>query len=60
MTLSRGRTGFATGLAITLGNGGVELILQPKRQLPRGSYTLVLRSRHKGHSVTHCERLTLR
>ena len=59
-TLSRGRTVFATGLAVKTGNGRWQLVLQARRKLRRGSYTLVLRSRHKGRSVTHRAQVLIR
>ncbi len=59
-TLSRGRTVFATGFAVKTGNGHWQLVLQARRKLRRGSYTLVLRSRHKGRSVTHRAQVLIR
>ena len=59
-TLSRGHTVSATGFGVQTGRGHWQLVLEAKRALPRGSYTLALRSRHKGRSVTHRERLVLR
>ena len=59
-TLSRGRTVFATGFAVKTGNGHWQLVLQRKRKLRPGSYTLTLRRRHKSRWVTHRELLIIR
>ena len=58
--LSRGHTVPATGFGVKTGRGHWQLVLQAERALRRGRYTLALRSRHKGRSVTHRERLVLR
>ncbi len=59
-TISRGDTVSATGFAVPTGRGHWQLVLQARRALPRGSYTLTLRSHHKGRSVAHRKRLMLR
>jgi hypothetical protein len=58
--LSQSHKVSATGFAVPTGHGRWQLVLQAKRKLRRGSYTLVLRSRHHRRSVTHRERLLLR
>ncbi len=50
-TISRGRVVYASGESVRVGGGSSALMLNDKRRLKRGSYTLVLRSSHRVHRM---------
>jgi hypothetical protein len=43
---------YATGAAVDLGRGRLQLVLTPRRALVRGRYTLALATR-QGRRLTH-------
>ncbi len=57
-TLSRGRTIYATGVHVALGQGRWQL-LNDQRPLHRGRYTLTLHTRQHHHQITQRMRITI-
>jgi Glycine rich protein/Abnormal spindle-like microcephaly-assoc'd, ASPM-SPD-2-Hydin len=59
-TVTRGGVVYATGSAVSLGNGRVQLVLADRRPLRKGTYTLSQRHRVGQRWVTQRSRITLR
>jgi hypothetical protein len=59
-TVTRGGVVYATGSAVSLGNGRVQLLLADRRPLRKGTYTLSQRHRVGQRSVTQRSRIELR
>ena len=58
-SVSRGTTVYATGTRASLGGGRSQLLLTQSRQLRAGRYTLTLRSRRNGRTITRRETITI-
>lgn len=59
VTVMRKHIVFATGAAIHTGHGHLQLMLQPRRKLAPGNYTLKLKSRHGGRQILKRTRITI-
>jgi hypothetical protein len=59
-TVTRGGVVYATGSAVSLGNGRVQLVLADRRPLRKGTYTLSQRQRSGHRWVIRRSRIELR
>ena len=57
--ISRGRTVFATGAIVSMGDGRSQLMLSARRPLQRGRYTLSVRTRYGRRWITHRSQVTI-
>lgn len=58
-SLARAHMVYASGVGVAMGAGRWQLLLQDRRTLRRGSYTLTLRSPQNGRWVTHRKSITI-
>ncbi len=58
-SLSRAQIVYASGVGVATDAGRWQLLLQDRRTLRRGSYTLTLRSPQDGRWVTHRRSITI-
>jgi virginiamycin B lyase len=58
-TVSRGQVVYATGAIVALGNGRSQLLLQTRRALRRGRYTLTERELSHGHRSVRRATITI-
>jgi hypothetical protein len=58
-TISRGHVLYATGARVTIGHGRSQLLLNDRRALHAGRYTLTVRSRRYHHWITQRTTITI-